>query len=174
MCQASLPFTISHSLLKLMSTVLVTPSSHFILFCPLLFLPSLFPSIRVFSNESALHIRRPKYWNFSFSISLFNEYSVLNSLGLTCPVFLQSGDSQESPAAPQFKSTNSSPSPSLWKLSLLYSPTLVSIHDFWKNHRQIFFSKAMSLLFNTLSRFLIAFLPKSKCLYLPISPDKFL
>ena len=79
MCQASLPFTISHSLLKLMSTVLVMPSSHFILFCPLLFLPSLFPSIRVFSNESALHIRRPKYWNFSFSISPSNECSRLIS-----------------------------------------------------------------------------------------------
>ena len=89
-------------------------------------------------------------------------------LGLTCSVFLQSGDSQESSAAPQFKSINSS------VLSLLYGPTLISIHDFWKNHRQIFFSKAMSLLFNTLSRFVIAFLPKSKCLYLPISPDKFL
>ena len=76
MCQASLPFTISHSLLKLMSTVLVMPSSHFILFCPLLFLPSLFPSIRVFSNKSALHIRR---WNFSFSISSSNEYSGLIS-----------------------------------------------------------------------------------------------
>ena len=150
------------------------PLNQLILWCPFLLLLSIFPSIRVFSSESAPHIRWPKFWDFSFSISLFNEYSVLNSLGLTCPVFLQSGDSQESPAAPQFKSTNSSPSPSLWKLSLLYSPTLVSIHDFWKNHRQIFFSKAMSLLFNTLSRFLIAFLPKSKCLYLPISPDKFL
>ena len=78
-CQASLPFTISRSLLKLMSAVSVMPSSHFILFCPLLFLPSLFPSIRVFSSESALRIRRPEYWNSSFSISPSNEYSVLIS-----------------------------------------------------------------------------------------------
>ena len=68
-CQACLSFTISKSLLKLMSTELVMPSNRLILYHPLLLLPSIFPSIRVFSNESALHIRWPKYWSFSFSIS---------------------------------------------------------------------------------------------------------
>ena len=77
-CQASLSITNSWSLLKLMSIELVISSNHLILCQPLL-LPSIFPSIRVFSNESALHIRRPKYWNFSFSISPSNEYSGLIS-----------------------------------------------------------------------------------------------
>ena len=77
--QASLPFTLSQSLLKLMSIASVMPSSHLILCHPLLLLPSVFPSIRVFSNESALHIRCPKYWSFSFSISPSNEYSGLIS-----------------------------------------------------------------------------------------------
>ena len=79
--QASLSFTISQSLLKLMSIELVMPSNHLILCCPFLLLPSIFPSIRVFSNESALHIRCPKYWSFSFSISISpsNEYSGLIS-----------------------------------------------------------------------------------------------
>ena len=76
--QASLPFTISQSLLKLMSIESGMPSNHRILCPPLLLLPSIFPSIRVFSNESVLHIRWPKYWGFSF-ISPFNEYSSLIS-----------------------------------------------------------------------------------------------
>ena len=77
--QASLSITNSRSLLKLMSIESVMPSKHLILCHPLLLLPSIFPSIRVFSNESALHIRWPKYWSFSLSISTFNEYS-----GLIC------------------------------------------------------------------------------------------
>ena len=77
-CQISLSFTISHSLLKLMSTEKVMPSNHLILCRPLLLPPSIFPSIRVFSNESALHIRWPKYWSDSFSISPSSEYSGLN------------------------------------------------------------------------------------------------
>ena len=77
--QASLSFTNSQSLLKLMSIELVMASNHLILCHPLLLLPSVFPSIRVFSHESALHIRWPKYWSFSFSISPSNEYSVLIS-----------------------------------------------------------------------------------------------
>ena len=76
-CQGSLSFTISWSLLKLMSIESIVPSNHLILCCPLLLLPSIFPSIRVFSNESVLHIRWPKYW--SFSISPSNEYSELIS-----------------------------------------------------------------------------------------------
>ena len=77
--QASLSITSSRSLLKLMSIELVIPSSHLILYLPLLLLPSIFPSIRMFSNESALCIRWPKYWNFSFSINPSNEYSELIS-----------------------------------------------------------------------------------------------
>ena len=78
-CQASLSFTISQSFLKLKSIKSVMPSNHLILCRPLALLPSIFPSIRVFSNELALHIRWPKYWNFSFSISPSNEYSGLIS-----------------------------------------------------------------------------------------------
>ena len=77
--QSSLSFTISRSLLKLMSIESVMPSNHLILCRPLLLLPSIFPSIRVFSSESALHIRWPKYWSFSFSISPSSEYSGLIS-----------------------------------------------------------------------------------------------
>ena len=78
-CQASLSITNSQSLLKLMFIESVMPSNHLILCCPLLLLPSLFPIIRVFSNESVLHLRWPKYWSFSFSISPSNEYSGLIS-----------------------------------------------------------------------------------------------
>ena len=77
--QASLSITSFQSLLKLMSIGSVMPSNHLILCCPLLLLPSIFPSIRVFSNDSVLHIRWPKYWSFSFSISSSNEYSGLTS-----------------------------------------------------------------------------------------------
>ena len=73
-CQASLSFTISQSLLRFMATELVMLSNLIILCCPLFLLPSIFPSTRVFSNESALCIRWPKYWNFNFSISSFNDY----------------------------------------------------------------------------------------------------
>ena len=82
--QASLAFTSSLSLLKLMSIESVTPSNHLILCRPLLLLPSIFPSIRVFSNESALRIRWLKYWSFSFSISPSNEYSGLISFRMDC------------------------------------------------------------------------------------------
>ena len=78
-CWVSLSFTISQSLLKLMSIESVMPSNYFILCCPLLLLPSIFPSIRAFSSESALCIRWPKYWSFSFSINPSNEYSGLIS-----------------------------------------------------------------------------------------------
>ena len=80
--QASLSFTFSWSLLKFMSVELVIPSNHLILCHPLLLLPSIFPSIRVFSNESTLRIRWPKYWSFSFSISPSNEYSGLISISM--------------------------------------------------------------------------------------------
>ena len=127
-CQASPSITNSHSLLKLMSIELVMPSSHLILCHPLILLPSIFPSIRVFSNESVLHIRWPQYWSFSFNISPSNEFKtdlLQNGLvGSPC----SPRDSQESSPTPQFKSINS------LALSLLYGPTLTSIHDYWKNH----------------------------------------
>ena len=126
---ASLSIANSHSLLKLMSTESVMPSNHLILDHSLLLLPSIFPSIRIFSNESALCIRWPKYWSFSFSISPSNEYSGLISFRIH---WLRSpgttSDSQESSPTLQFKSINS------LALSFLYSPTLRSLHDYWKNH----------------------------------------
>ena len=99
-CQASLSITNSRGLLKLMSIASVMPSNHLILCRPLLHLPSIFPNIRVFSNESALHIRWPKYWSFSFNISSSNEHAGL--IGSPC----SSRDSQESSPTPQFKSIN--------------------------------------------------------------------
>ena len=119
--QASLSITNLQNLLKLTSIESVLPSNHLILCRPLLFLPSIFPSIRVFSNESVLRIRCPNYWNFSFSISPSNEYS-----GLISPCSPR--DFQESSPTPQFKSINSS------ALRFLHSPTLTSIYDHWKNH----------------------------------------
>ena len=105
----------------------VMPSNHLILCRPLLLLPPIPPSIRVFSNESVLHIRWLKYW--SFSISPSSEYSGLISFRIDWFNFLANPrDSQESSPAPQFKSINSS------VLSLLYGPALTSIHDHWKNH----------------------------------------
>ena len=88
--QASLSITNSRSLLKLMSIRSLMPSNHLILCCPLVLLPSIFPSIRVFSNESVLCIRWPKYWSFSFSISPSNEYSGLIFLGWTGWISLKS------------------------------------------------------------------------------------
>ena len=107
--QASLSITNFRSLLKLISTESVVPTNHLILCHPLLLLPSIFPRIRVFPNESALHIRWPKYWSFSFSIRLANEYSGLISfrmdwIGSPC----SPRDSQESFPTPQFKSISSS------------------------------------------------------------------
>ena len=115
---------------KLMSIDLVIPSSHLILCHPLLLLPSLFPSIRVFSNESALLIRWPKYWSFSFNISPSNEHPGLISFRMDLLVGSRCSprDSQESSLTPQFKSINSS------ALSFLYSLTLIYIHDYWKIH----------------------------------------
>ena len=127
-CQASLSITNSQSLLKLTSIESVMPSNHFILCCPLLLLPSIFPSIRVFSNESAHPIRWPKFWSFSFNISPSNEYPGLISSRMDWLDLLAVQYSQESSPTLQFKSINSS------VFSFLYSPTLTSIHDYWKNH----------------------------------------
>ena len=95
-CQASLSITNSQSLLKLMSIDLVMPSNHPILCCPLLLLPSIIPSIRVFSNKSVLYIRGPKYWNFSFSISLSNGYSGLISFRIVWFNLLENQETLES------------------------------------------------------------------------------
>ena len=122
---ASLSITSSQSLLKLMSIKSVMPSNHLILCHFLFLLPSIFPSIRVFSNESALHIRGPKYWSFSFNISPSNEHPGLISFRMD---WLDLLAVQESSPTLNFKSINSS------VLSPLYSPILTSIHDYWKNH----------------------------------------
>ena len=123
--QASLSVTNSWSLLKLMSIESVMPSNHLIHCHPLL-QPSIISCIRVFSIESVLRIRWPKYWSFNFSISPSNEYLGLISWLIGSPCSPR--DSQESSPTPQFKTINSS------VLSFLYSPTLTSIHDYWKNH----------------------------------------
>ena len=125
--QASVSITNSHSLLKLIPIESVMPSNH--LLChPLLLLLSIFPSIRVFSNESALCIRWQKYWSFSFSISPSNEYSGLISFRMDWLDLLALQGSLNSSLTPQFKNINSS------AFSFLHSPTLTSIHDYWKNH----------------------------------------
>ena len=125
--QASLSFSISQSLLILMSIESVMISKHSILCHPFLFLPLIFPSIRVFSNELALLIRRPRYWSFSFNISPSNEYSGLISFRIDQFNLLAVQRTLKSSPAPQFKSINSS------VFSLLYSPTFASEHDYWKN-----------------------------------------
>ena len=115
--------TVSQSLLKFMSIELVMLSNHLILCCSLLFWPSIFPSIRVFSSKSAFHIRCPKYWSFSFSNSPSNEYAGLISFRIDWFDLLAV---QEFSLAPQFKKSSA--------LSLLYGPSLTSVHDYWKNH----------------------------------------
>ena len=128
-CQASLSITNSRSSLKLMSIKSVMPSNHLILCRPLLLLPSIFPSIRVFANESVLHIRWPKYWSFSFSISPSNEHPGLISFRMNwLDLLAVQGTLKSLLQHQQFKSINS------LVLSFLYSSTLTSIHDYWKNH----------------------------------------
>ena len=124
--QVSLSFAISWSLLRLMSVELVMPYSHLILCRPLLLLPSVFPSIRVFSNELALRIRWTKYWSLSFSMSFQWIFKVdfLEDWLVWSPCCRR--DTQESSTAPQFESINSS------LLSLLYGPFLTSVHNYWK------------------------------------------
>ena len=124
-CQTPLSSTISRSLLRFTSTESVMLSNHLTLWCPLLLLPSIFASIRVFSNESALCIGWPEYCSFSFNISPSNEHPGLISFWMIS--HFSPRDSQES-STPQFESINPS------ALSFLHSPTLPSIHDHWKNH----------------------------------------
>ena len=127
--QASPSINNSWSLLKLMSIKSVMPSNHLILCHPFLLPPAIFPSIKVFPNESVLHIRWPKYWNFSFNISPSNEYSGLISFRMDWSDLLAVQGTLKSPPTPQFKSINS------LALSLLHSPTLTSTRDYWKNHQ---------------------------------------
>ena len=158
-CQASLSIANSRSLLKLISIESVIPSNHLILWHPLLLLPSIFPSIRGFSNESVLCIRWPKYWSFSFSISPPNEYSGLISLGLTDQISLQSKGlsrvfsnttaQKHQFFCPQFSlESNSHPYMTIGKTIALT--------------RWTFVDKVTSLLFNMLSKLVITFLPRSK------------
>ena len=118
-CQASLSITNSWSLLKLMSIESVMPSSHLSLYHPILLLPPIPPSIRVFSSESTLPMRWPKYWSFSFSISHSNEHPGLISFRMARSP-CSPRDPQESSPTPQFKSINFS------VLSFLHSPALTS------------------------------------------------
>ena len=127
--QVYLSITNSWSLLKLMSIESVMLSKCLILCQPLLLPPSIFPGIRVFSNDSVLHIRWPKYWNFSFSISPSNEYSGLIFFRMDRFDLLAVQGIPKSSPTPQFNSINS------LVLSFLYSLTLTSIYHYWKNHR---------------------------------------
>ena len=127
-CQASLPITNSWSLLKHMPIESVMPSNHLILCCPLL-LPSVFPSIKVFSNESALRIRWLKYLNFSFNISPSNEYSGLVSFRMEWLDLLAVQGTLKS-----LLQHHSSKASILQRSAFFIVPTLTSIHDHWKNH----------------------------------------
>ena len=127
--QAFLFITNSRSSPKLMCIESVMPSSHLILCRPLLLLHPIPPSIRVFSSESTLHMRWPKYWSFSFSISPSNEHPGLIVFRMDwLDLLAVQGTLQESSPTLQFKSINSS------AFSFLHSPTLTTIHDHWKNH----------------------------------------
>ena len=127
--QASLSITNSWSLLKLMSIKSVMPSNHLILCHPLLLLPSIFPSIRVFSNQSALCIWWPKYWSFSFNISPSNEHPGLISFRMDWLDLLVVQGTLKS-----LLQHHSSKASILLRSAFFISPTLTSIHDHWKNH----------------------------------------
>ena len=157
-CQASLPFTISRSLLKLTSIELVMPSNYLIFCLPLLLLPAVFPSIRVFSNESALCLRWPKYWSFSFSTSPSNVYSGLVSFRMDWFYLLAVQRTLKS-----LLQHHSSKASVLWhsaffmvQLSYLYM-TIGKTVDLTI---QTFVGKVMSLPLNMLSRFIITSLPR--------------
>ena len=159
-CQASMSIMNSLSLLKLLSIESVMPSNHLILCHLLLLPPSIFPSIRIFSKESVLHIRWPKYWSFSFSISLSNEYSGLISFRMDWLDLLALQGTLKS-----LLQHYSSKASILWcsafsmvQLSHLYMTTGKTI----ALTRWTFDGKVMSLLLNMLSRLVIAFLPRSK------------
>ena len=158
-CQASPSLMISWSLLRLMSIEPVIPSNHLILYCPLLLLPSIFPSIKVFDSESALHIRWPKYRSFSFSISPSNEYSGLISFRIDWFDLLAVQGTLKNLLRPHSSKT------SILRCSAFFMVQLS--HPYITTGKtialtiQMFVSKVMSLPFNTLSRFVITFLQRS-------------
>ena len=163
--QASLSITNSRSLLRLMSIEPVMPSNHLIFCCPLLLLPSIFPSIRVFSNDSVLRIRWPKYWSVSFSISPSNEYPGLISFRMD---WLDPLDVQAT-----LKSLLQHHS---LKVSILRHSAIFIVqhsHPYRNTGKTIaltrwtFVGKVMYLLLNNLSRFVITFLPRRKPLLIP-------
>ena len=160
--QASLSFTTSKSLLKLMSIQLVIPSNHLILCHPLLLLPAILPSTRVFPNESVLRITWPKYWSFSFSLSPSNEYSGLISFRTDKLDLLAIQGTLKSLL--QHHSSKAL----ILRCSAFFMAQLS--HSYMTSGktialtRQTFVSKVISLLFNILSWFVIAFLPRSICL----------
>ena len=159
--QASLSITNSQSLLKLISIEPIMPSSHLFLGCPLLLLPSIFPSIRVFSNESALCIRWQKYWSFSFSISPYNEHPGLISFRMDWLDLLAVQETLKSLL--QHHSSKAS----ILQCSAFFIVQLS--HTYMTTGKTIAltrwtFVKVMSLLLNMLSRLVITFLPRSKCL----------
>ena len=160
--QASLSITNSQSLFKLMSIESVMPSNRLILCRPLLLPPSIFPNIRVFPNESVLHMRWPKYWSFSFNISPSNEYSGLISFRMDWLDLLAVQGTLKS-----LIQHHSSKTSILWHLAFF----IVQLsHPYMTPGKpialiqQTFVGKVMSLLFNMLSSFVIDFLPRSKCL----------
>ena len=161
-CQASLSVTSSWRLHKLVSIMSVMPSNHLILGRPLFLPPSIFPSIRVFSSESVLHIRGPKYWSFSFSISPPNEYSGLISFMMDWLDIIALQETLKS-----LLQHHSSKASILWHSAFF---TIQLSHPYMTTGktitltRQTFVGKVMSLLLNMLSRLVIAFLPRSKCL----------
>ena len=137
------------------------PSNHLILCRPFLLLPSIFPSIRVFSNESALRIRWPKYWSFSFNINPSNEHPELISLRMDWLDLLAVQGILKN------LQHHSSKAPILWHSAFFmvqFSYPYLTIGKTIALTRQIFVGKVMSLLFNMLSRLVITFLPRSKCL----------
>ena len=151
------------SLLKLMSIESVRPSNHLVLCHPLLVLPSIFPSIRFFSNESAVHIRWPKFWSISFSISPSNEYSGLIFFRIDLFDLLAVQGTLKS-----LLQYHSSKVPILLRSAFfmvqLAHPYVTTRENHSFDYMDLFFGKVMSLLFNMLSRFVIAFLPRNKLL----------
>ena len=159
--RASLSFNITWSLLKLMSIESVMPSNNLVLCRPLLLLPSIFPCIRIFSHESALSIRWPKFWGFSFSISPSNEYSGLISFRTDWFNLAVQGTLR---SLLQHRSSKAS---ILWHSAFFmvqHSHPYMTTGKTIALTRWTFVGKVKSLLFNRLSRFVIAFLPRSKCL----------
>ena len=160
-CQAPLSSTISRSLLKFMSVESVMPSSHLILYHPVLLLPSIFPSIRVFSSESVLRIRWPKYWSFSFSISPSNEYSGLISFRIDWFDLLAVQRTLKSLL--QHRSSKASILQHLASFMVQLSCQYMATGKTTALTLWTFLGKVMSLLFNMLFRFVISSLLRSKC-----------